>query len=87
MGKHRMKLTNKDILLIMDHLAKGFTDAVWRKDPKRAESTYEVYQTIGQAMGESHIVLEYFVKYLPTKDSTDAKPNEPVTFKNSGSKS
>lgn len=63
MGKYRTKLTNDDILLIMDSLAKQFTKAKWKKDSKKAEAAYETYQTVGQALGESHIILEYFVSY------------------------
>jgi hypothetical protein len=56
---YRLSLTPDDILLLLDHLAKGMTDAKWRKDPKRAEAVYDLYQTVGQAMGEDKIVLEF----------------------------
>lgn len=58
-GLHRIKLTNHDILLILDHLEKGFTEYRFKKDRKRADAVYETYQTIGQALGEKDIVLEF----------------------------
>ena len=64
--KHRLDLTPDDILLIMDTL-------VYAGDPtfpvgktyagkptiKTQEHLAELYQTIGQAMGEKNIILEF----------------------------
>lgn len=61
MEKHRLALSPNDIELILDHLAKGMTDAKWRKDKKRAEAVYDVYQTVGQALGEKDAVLEFLI--------------------------
>lgn len=57
--KYRLALTKKDILLLLDHLTQGMTSYQFKKDHKRADRVYDLYQTIGQAMGEDHIVLEF----------------------------
>ena len=65
--KFSINLTSADIELVLDHLTKGMTDAKWRSDPERAENVYELYQTIGQALDEDGIVLEFEVTTTKSK--------------------
>lgn len=64
---YRLPLTQKDILLIMDSLIFALpphdfkVGRQYKGEPTRKteEHLAELYQTIGQAMGEDSIVLEF----------------------------
>ncbi len=67
MTKHRLPLTPADIELIMDALVAAQPDGSFpvgrqykgKPTAKTQEHLAELYQTIGQAMGEKNIVLEF----------------------------
>lgn len=65
--KYRLKLSEDDILLIMDCLIYAMpphtfkVGRTYRGEPtiKTQEHLGELYQTVGQAMGEKDIILEF----------------------------
>lgn len=66
MSKHRLALSNEDILLIMDSLCHATmpdfkVGRTYKGKPTRTTEMQlaELYQTVGQAMGEENIILEF----------------------------
>lgn len=66
MTRHRIELTNDDVLLIMDALIHATNPdfkvgRTYNGKPTRKTEQHlaELYQTVGQAMGEKNIILEF----------------------------
>jgi hypothetical protein len=57
--RYRMKLSEDDIEMLLDTIQSQLTDDHAKKDRQRFEAMYELYQTVGQAMGETNIVLSF----------------------------
>lgn len=57
--KHRLPIPDKDVVLIMDALLPYLTDKYFKEHPRKAMRYYELYQTFGNAMGETGIILEF----------------------------
>lgn len=57
--KYRLPIPDKDVVLVMDALLPYISEKYWKKHPRKARRYYELYQTFGNAMGETNIILEF----------------------------
>jgi hypothetical protein len=57
--RHHMKLSEDEIDMLLDSIQSQLTDKHSKKNRKRFEAMYDLYQTVGQALGEADAVLSF----------------------------